>query len=210
MKSLKEKRETSKQTFVKKRMETLYATMKNRMEFSHSTQIVALKEQNAHFGQFFIFYKNSEYQITNLLGNGCSFVLGNTYISRYIDVKIYDVKYRFLLNDERHLPFFLYDLLEQFENIERDYLNLIEEYRKLEETANIIRNWVNENFQTANYDFKLTDSENKMLLSVSFRGRVLSVPIYYKRHKQILPQIETTLNAYKKIIETTKIKVLIS
>jgi hypothetical protein len=207
---LKEKRETSKLTFVKKRMETLYTTMKNRMEFAHSTQIVALKKQNTNFGQFSISYNNSEYQITNLRENGCSFVLGKTYISMYINVKIYDVKYQFLLNDERHLPYFLYDLLDKFENIEQDYLKLIEELDKLEETASIIRNWVNDNLQTTDYKFKLTESENKILLSISLRGRVLSVPIYYKRYKQILPQIKTTLNEYEKIIATTKIKVLIS
>lgn len=207
-----EKREISKQTFIKKRMKTLYATMKNRIEFAHSTQIVAIQKQNAQFRQFSISYNKArnEYQITNSFGNGCAFILGNTYISRYIDVKFYDIKYQFLLNDEKHLPYFLYDLLEQFENIERDYLNFIEELDRLEETADVIRNWVNENFQTTNYDFKLTESENKMLLSVSLRGRVLSIPIYYKRYKQILPHIMTSLNVYENSIATTKIKVLIT
>jgi hypothetical protein len=209
---LTEKREANKRIFVKKRMETLYATMRNRMALTHSTQIVALKNQNAQFEQFRISYHKAlnEYQITNSLGNGCSFVLGKTYISMYINVRFYDVKYQFLLNDERHLPYFLYDLLDQFENIERDYLKLMEEFNKLEEIANSIRNWVNEHFLNTNYNFRLTENENKILLSISLHGRVLSIPIYYRRYKQILPHIMTTLKLYENIIATTKIKVLIS
>ena len=209
---LAEKREADKQTFIKERIGSLYATMINRMTFAHLSQIVTLKEQSAQFGQFSISYDeaHSEYQIANVSGNGCSFVLGNTYISMYIDVKLYDVEYRFLLKDERHLPYFLYDLLEHLENIERDYLKLIEEFNKLEEAASIIRSWINEHFLQTDYNFKLTENGNKMLLSISLRERVLSIPIYYKRYKQILPHIMTALKSYENIIATTKITVLVS
>jgi hypothetical protein len=111
---------------------------------------------------------------------------------------------------EKHLPYLLYHLLEQFENIEKDYLKLISEYDKLQETANIIRNWADKNLPNTDYNFKFTETENKLLLSVSLHGRVLSIPIYYKKYKQILPQIMETITAYENIIKTTKIKVLIT
>jgi hypothetical protein len=109
-----ERRERDKKAFVKKRMEPLYAILKNRMKDStiatHSTQIVSLQSKNAQFGQFYISYdeKLSEYRITNSFGNWCAFTLGKTYISKYIDIKLYDVAHQFLLDDERHLPFFVW------------------------------------------------------------------------------------------------------
>ena len=209
---LSEKREKSKQNFLKKELEELYTIMKNRTMFDNSTEIIALNNINSHFRQFAIFYDKTktEYCIENQCGNGCSFILGTTYMSRFIDVKLYDIKHQFLLKEDIDVPYFLYHLLVHFDSIEKDYLQLVEYFDKLEKTATIIRKWVSENFSNTNYNFKLLESENKMLLSISFRGSVLSIPIYYKRYKQILPYIFPTLKMYENIIVTTKIKVLIS
>ncbi|MDR2584627.1 MAG: hypothetical protein LBC84_00145, partial [Prevotellaceae bacterium] len=106
--------------------------------------MLALNFQNSKFKQFAISYDKarSEYHIANQSGNGCSFVLGITFISAYIDVKLYDAKDQFPLKTETDLPFFLYCFLEQLEDLERDYLQMVERFDKLEETAGIIRQWI--------------------------------------------------------------------
>ena len=210
--TLNESREVTKRSFIKKKLDALYAMLDN----SHSANPVALNLQNPHFKQFTIFYdkEKSEYHITNPSGNGCSFTLGTTcmtIISMFIDIKLYDIKHQYLLKTETDMPLFLYCLLEQFENIEQDYLQLMEGFDKLEESANIIRKWIEAHFRDSNYDYHLTETENKILLSVPLRGSVqLSIPIYYKRYQQILPQIMATIKAYENVVVSSKIKVLIT
>jgi len=106
--TLIEAQESNQRTFIKKRLEAMYARMKN----GNSTEIKALNYRNPHFKQFSICYDKAktEYHITNPLGNGCSFVLGTTYMSIYIDVKLYDLNYRYKLKSETEVPFFLYRL----------------------------------------------------------------------------------------------------
>jgi len=204
-----EKREAEKRTFIKKRLQALYATMK----IGNSTEMLVLNFQNFHFKQFAISYDKArgEYQIANPSGNGCSFVLGTTYISSYINVSLYDVEDQFPVKTERDLPFFLYCLLEQFENIEKQYLQMLERYKKLEESANNIRNCIDERFLNSNYDYRLTETDTKIMLSIVFRNSVqLSIPVYYAKYKQILPHIMATVKAYEDLIASSKIKVFIS
>ena len=180
---------------------------------SSIADIFVLSHQNSQFKQFAISYDKAkiEYHITNPSGNGCSFVLGVTYMSMYIDVKLYDIKCQFLLKSDRDVPCFLYHLLIQFEDIEKDYLQLIERFVKLEESATIIRKWIEKHFRNSNYDYHLTEAENKILLSVPLRNKVqLSIPIYYKKYKQILPHVITTLKMYESVVTESKIKVFIS
>jgi hypothetical protein len=183
------------------------------MNSAHSAEMVVLNHQNSQFKDFTIFYDKAktEYHITNKFGNGCSFVLGTTFISMYMDVKLYDTKYRYLLKSETDMPLFLYCLLEQFENIERDYLQLMDSFDKLELSASIIREWIEEHFGNSNYDYSFTETENKIVLSIPLRNKVqLSIPIYYRQYKQILPHIIATLKAYENVVATSKIKVFVS
>ena len=115
------------------------------------------------------------------------------------------------MKTERDLPLFLYCLLKQFENIEKDYLQMLELYDKLEESANIIRKWIDDRFLNSNYDYCLTETDTKIMLSIIFRNSVqLSIPINYAKYKQILPHIMVTVKAYEDLIASTKIKVFIS
>ena len=206
--TLIEAQKSNQRTFIKKRLEALHTIMKN----GNSTKIIALNYQNPHFKQFSIYYDKAktEYHITNLLGNGCSFVLGTTYMSIYIDVKLYDLNYRYKLKSETEVPFFLYRLLEEFENIEREYLQLIERFNRLKETANIIRKRIEEHFLGSGYSYNLTETDNKILLVIPLRNGVqLSIPVYYSKYEQILPYIITTVKAYEDVVSSSKIKVFI-
>lgn len=206
-------REAQKSSFLKKRLEALFIRMKNRSTPGNSTNTVVLSGTGSKFGQFAITYDKarSEYHIANIHGNGCSFMLGKTYMSSYIDVKLYGNKCRYLLKNETDLPCFLYDLLEQFESLEDDYLKLIENIDMLEEAAGNIRKWIDGHFPNSGYGYHLLETENKILLSIPFRGRVqLSIPIYYRKYRKILPHVMDTVKAYEKIIKSSKIKVLIT
>ena len=206
--TLPEVQETTTRTFIKKRLEALYATMKT----GNSTELVLFHHQNFHFKQFSVFYDKAktEYHITNPSGNGCSFVLGTTYMSIYIDVKLYELNYRYKLKSETEVPFFLYRLLEEFESIEKDYLQLNERFTQLKETANIIKKSIEELFLNSGYNYNLTETENKMLLVVPVRtGVQLSIPVYYSKYKQIVPHIMPTVKAYANVIMSSKIKVFI-
>jgi len=206
--TLIEAQEANKRTFIKKRLEALYEIMRT----DNSTELIVFHYQNSYFKQFSIFYDKAktEYHITNLSGNGCSFVLGTTYMSMYIDVKLYDINYRYKLKSEAEVPFFLYRLLEEFGNIERDYLQLIERFNQLQEAVNIIRKRIAEYFLNSSYRYYLTETEDKILLTVPLRNSVqLSIPVYYSKYKQILPHIMTTLKAYEDVVAASKIKVFI-
>jgi len=208
---LKEKRELSKRSFIKRKLEAIYVAVRIRLSTNNPLKALALKNQNTQFGQFTINYdsKLGEYQITNNNGNGCLFFLGITYMSRFVDVKIFDVKYHFLLPNENCMPYFLYDLLEQFEDIEKGFLQLIDNFGEMEKSANIIRQCVDECFSSSTYDYYVTETENRIILSVVLRGRILSIPIYYSTYKKILPHISSAIKDYENLINSTKIKVLI-
>ena len=207
--TINEKREANKRTFIKKKLTSWYHMMKA----GNSSEIVVLNCQNSHFRQFTISYDKagSEYRITNPSGNGCSFVLGTTYISSYVNVNLYDTQCQFLLKTEKDLPFFLYRLLEQFEHLESNYLQMMERFDKLEKSAGIIRQWIEQHFGNSIYDYHLTETDHQILLSIAVHNHVqLSVPVYYAKYKQILPHIMATVQAYEDIIASTKIKVFIS
>ena len=208
---LSEKKELSKRSFLKKRMEAIYMAVKSRLEADNPLKALTLKNQNTQFRQFTIHYNQrlSEYQIINHNGNGCLFFLGITYMSRYINVNLYDVKYHFLLPNEIYMPYFLYDLLEQFENIEKGFLQMIDIFDEMEKSANIIRQCVDEYFSGGTYDYYVTETENRIILSVVLHGRILSIPIYYSKYKKILPHISSAIKDYENLINSTKIKVLI-
>jgi len=206
--TLIERREAEKQTFIKKRLKTLYATIKS----GNPTEMFVLNFQNARFKQFAISYDKarSEYNIANQSGNGCSFVLGTTFISAYIDVKLYDVKEQFPIKSETDLPFFLYCFMDQFEDMERDYLQMNERFDKLEATANVIRQQIVEIFHSSAYEYHLEETDNKILLSVPLCNRVhLSIPVYYRQYRQILPHVIETVKAYEKVVTGSKIRVFV-
>ena len=206
--SLFEAQETHKRTFIKKRLDALYALMKT----GNSTEMVVFHHQQFRFKQFTVLYDEvkTEYHITNPMGNGCSFVLGTTYMSIYIDVKLYEINYRYKLKTETEVPFFLYNLLEQFEIIERDFLQLLEHFNQLREAANNIQKWIEKLFHNSGYGYSLTENENKILLYVPLHNRVqLTIPIYYSTYKQTVPHIMSSIKAFDDVVSSSKIKVFI-
>jgi hypothetical protein len=203
-----EKKEKQKRIFLKTKLD---AIIKDHNLQDNSSEMV--KDLNTHFSQFTVFQnkQTSEITVANSHGNGCSFILGITYISKYIDIQIFDLKYRYQLENGSHLPFLVYHLLEQFTSIETEYLQLAEFYKELENRANKIRKRIVDLFQVGNYNFYLTETENKIMLSVPVcKGLQLDIPIYYSKYEQIIPQIMLTIQKYEKMIAETKIKMLVS
>ena len=211
MKTLKMVRETGKRHFVTEKLEAVYAAMQNSISKERSTTLTVFSNLNSHFKQFTVIYDKAtaEYHIANSYGNGCSFVLATTYISQYIDVKLYDTQVRYLLKTETHLPYFVYELLEQFDNIEREYLQKTEQLDRLDAASRAIRQWIDDKFSVCGYRYTVTETENHILLSVKIRSVKLSIPVYYRKYEQILEQLIETVKAYENLIAATKIKVYI-
>jgi hypothetical protein len=76
-----EKKERQIKSFIKARMDELYSTTKRQS----IGKLPIFKYLNVHFSQFTASYdkESSEYCILNHLGNGCRFILGKTYVSKY-------------------------------------------------------------------------------------------------------------------------------
>ena len=208
-----EKREKQKRNFVKSKMDTLSVMAKYSNASDRSTKLTVFQNLNAHFRAFTVFYNKarSEYTITNPNGNGCSFMLGQTYMSKYVDIFLFDLKYRYLLGNENNMPFFVYRLLEKFTEVEREYLQLIERLNKLEENANKIRKDISDLFQNSNYTYSLTETENKYILSVPVsKGIQLDIPVYYSKYEKTIPQIMSAVQMFEKTIGEVKIRVLVT
>jgi hypothetical protein len=79
------KKEKQIKAFFKTKMDKLYLMIKNQS----TSKPLLLEDLNTHFSQFVISYDKatSVYCLSNHLGNGCQFVLGTTYVSKYVDPK---------------------------------------------------------------------------------------------------------------------------
>jgi hypothetical protein len=88
---------------------------------------------------------------------------------------------------------------------------LINQLEKLEYAAKEIRENIANLFENNKYNYRLTETENKMILSIPLPKKVqLDIPVYYNKYESIIPQIMPTIQLYENVVRTAKIKVLIS
>jgi hypothetical protein len=115
------------------------------------------------------------------------------------------------LEDEKYLPLFIYCLLEQFGAIEQEYLQLIKSFDRLEHAAKEIRKNIARLFENNKYNYQLTETENKIILSIPLPKRIqLDISVYYNKYESIIPQIIPTIQMYENVFCASKIKVLVS
>ena len=115
---------------------------------------------------------------------------------------------------ENYYMCFLYILAYEAENIEKSFYEYKARFVKDEKIKEISKNSIEEWLKVIlkeKYSYSIFQEENKVMLSVRMKkGIQLDIPIYYKRFREIIPNLIETIEKYDQLIENTSVKVLIS
>ena len=109
----------------------------------------------------------------------------------------------------------LYLCMDEINKIAKEFRKLkgdLEKQEKISEIAlNSITAWLKKIMQNQQYSYFITESENKIILSIKIKNRMqLDIPIYYNRFQKMMPELLETIQQFEKIANKSKIKVLIS